>query len=149
MASPLTAPSIRREDWPSGLAEVLERARHEAFAWGQHDCCLFAADVADALCGTQIAARFRGRYKTARGARGLLRRLGGLDGLMTLAGPEIPVTLAQRGDLVALPAEDGPQSAGVMLAVAVGDVAAGAGVDGLAFFPIARAERAWAVGRPA
>lgn len=142
----------RCEDWPARLDAVLSAARRRPHVWGDHDCCLFGADARDAICGIApdrgIAAHYRGRYKTVRGARGLLKRLGGINGLMQLAGPEIPVAMAQRGDLVLLPAERIAEGlTDVTLAVCAGDSAAGPGLDGLVFVPMSVATRAWAVGR--
>ncbi|WP_408068300.1 DUF6950 family protein [Yersinia nurmii] len=41
----------------------------EAFLWGQHDCCLFVADCAEAVCGIDSAGDYRGTYDSALGAR--------------------------------------------------------------------------------
>jgi hypothetical protein len=142
----------RREDWPRRLDAALQAARRAPFVWGAHDCCLFAADAVDAMCGTDpmggIAARFRGRYRTARGARGLLARLGGVDGLMTRVGvgPEVAPLLARRGDVVALAPSDGDGSAGVMLGICIGAEIVGAAPQGLRLVPLAAGERAWRVG---
>jgi hypothetical protein len=146
------APLARREDWPRRLDAAIRAARLRAFRWGEHDCCLFAADVVDAICGADptdaIAARFRGRYKTARGARGLLARLGGIDGLMTKValGPEVAPLMARRGDVVALAPSDGDDSAGVMLGICIGEHVAGAAPAGFCLVPLRAGLRAWRVG---
>jgi hypothetical protein len=142
----------RREDWPRRLDAVLRAARRRPFVWGEHDCCLFAADVVDAMCATDpaaaIAARFRGRYRTSRGARGLLARLGGIDGLMTKValGPEVAPLMAQRGDVVALAPPEGDAGAGVMLGICIGGQIAGAAPAGFCLVPLAAGRRAWRVG---
>lgn len=145
----------RREDWPRRLDAALQAARRKPFAWGGHDCCLFAADAVDAMCGADpasgIAARWRGRYRTPKGARGWLKRLGGIDGLMKRAGigPEVAPLLAQRGDVVALAPAPGAESAGLMLGICIGTHVAGAAPAGFCLVPLAAGQRAWRAGGPA
>lgn len=64
------------------LADFLSRAAAKGFAWGEHDCMLFAADWAHALSGTDPAADYRGTYSSAHGAKAILAREGGLGALM-------------------------------------------------------------------
>ncbi len=73
----------------AGLKQALDaylwRAAEEPFAWGRRDCSLFPADWVLELCGDDPAAPWRGRYRTERGCRRLLKREGGLAALMTRA----------------------------------------------------------------
>lgn len=140
----------RLEDWPLRLDAALMAARERAFKPGDWDCSLFAADVVDAMCGTAIAARFRGRYKTARGARGVLRRAGGIDAIMAGVGPEIRPLMAQRGDVVELPLDRFPELAEaweIMLGICIGERVAVATLPrGLREMPLRLATRAWRIG---
>ena len=66
-------------DWPTRLAEFLLEKRHEPFKWGVNDCCLFAADAIMAMGGDDVAHDVRGRYKSAIGARRIMKGLGAQD----------------------------------------------------------------------
>lgn len=92
---------MRVDNWPSLLSEFIERSLHAPFEWGKRDCCLFAADAVRAMTGEDYAAEFRGRYRTARGARQVLAAFGGVAGIMGRCGlEEINPLMAQRGDVV-------------------------------------------------
>lgn len=138
---------IRRlEDWPRRLAEALETARSREFDWGEHDCGLLAMDVVDAMCGSDIARGWRGRYRTSKGAAGLLRRRGGIERVMTRHGlEERAVLMAQRGDVVEMPVPEGFDGAGLMLAICLGERAVGADFRGTALVPLKLGLRSWHV----
>ena len=134
----------RTPDWPERLADAVRAARARPFAWGEHDCALFAFDCVLAMTGEDHLAAFRGRYRSAKGAVRALRRIGGvktLEELTTriLKRPALPET-AQRGDLVMIDGELGPT-----LGICLGARSAFAGPDGLVFAPTATVRRAWSV----
>jgi hypothetical protein len=89
---------------PERLAALIEARRHTPFAWGTHDCCLFAADAVLATTGADPAAEWRGRYDSEAealellGARGLEGTVA--DAMAAFGAPECPVLAAQRGDVV-------------------------------------------------
>lgn len=131
----------RRHDWPERLAAVMADRARSPFAWGSNDCALFAADCAQAMTGEDLAAAFRGRYRTARGAARALRRAGYADlpALLTAwLGDPIRPTLAQRGDVVEI---------ATGIAVANGAVALAPGDHGLVPHPVSTWQRAWRVAR--
>jgi hypothetical protein len=134
---------MRREDWPERLAAVIEAAQQRPFAWGRHDCCLFAADVVLELTGQDFAAPFRGRYATALGSKRALSRYG--QGTIartveTLLGEGIAPLAARRGDVVLADTEMGPA-----LGVCVGAVALFAAPKGLAARDLTACRLAWRV----
>lgn len=138
----------RFEDWPSRLARFVESARGRKFAWGSHDCALFAADAIIAMTGEDLAFGLRGRYATQMGAAKALKRFAG-GGLEETAEKiaakwelqECPPLRAQRGDGVLFDGEAGPT-----LAVCVGEKLAAPSLnDGLAFLPLAVGRRAWRI----
>ena len=139
----------RLDDWPSRLAACIEAARCRPFVWGEHDCCLFACDCVAAMTGVDPAARFRGGYGDAAGARQALRRYGGGGLLETVARlarghgcPELPPLSAGRGDLVLLPGRGaGPDGLGVC----VGARALVATPGGLRAVPARHWRRAWKI----
>jgi hypothetical protein len=65
-----------------GLAGFLGAAAARGFAWGTHDCMLFAADWALALTGRDPAAAWRGTYSDEAGAVEIVRHAGGRVPLM-------------------------------------------------------------------
>lgn len=97
--------SDRLPGWELRLAEAIEAARDQPFRWGVHDCAIWAFDLRrDLTGGDDVAALWRGRYRTARGAHRVMRRLGWSSleaaGRDLLGEPLASVRLAQRGDLV-------------------------------------------------
>ncbi|WP_076071712.1 DUF6950 family protein [Sphingomonas montana] len=93
---------IRLPDWEARLGAYMEPLRALAFAWGEHDCCTFAAGAVAAMTGVETMDEFRGRYTTRRGAVTALRRYGAgtLADTMAAKFAAIPPAQAQRGDLV-------------------------------------------------
>jgi hypothetical protein len=143
---------MRCWDWDRRLDAHLKAALGRPFSWGEHDCALFAANAVRDMTGIDGAAPFRGRYRTARGATLALRRFAG-GGLAEAAAaicathgwPAVPVTLAQRGDLVLLDTAEGPALGLVDL---TGRQAVKAGQDGLQALPLDAPSvlKAWSIG---
>jgi hypothetical protein len=136
---------VRLENWPSLLAAFL--ADEKPFAWGSRDCCLFAADAVLCITGLDPAIDFRGRYKTAKGAARVLKKYGGLEGAVEVIAldhgmMEVPVGLAQRGDVVLI---DSPRGLALAVVNLKGGVTA-QGPDGVIHHDIRVAHRAWRVG---
>ena len=50
------------------LINFIESNLGRAFAWGECDCNIFVLEAMDAVFGTALAAKIRGRYITERGA---------------------------------------------------------------------------------
>ena len=76
---------------PPDLVAFLRASGARAFAWGECDCCTWACDWVLARRGVDPAARWRGRYRTALGAKRNLRR-----GLGVVAGEAFAVAGLQR-----------------------------------------------------
>jgi hypothetical protein len=95
---------FRCQDWEERLALYLDRINEVGFAWGRHDCALFAADCVNAMTGVDPAERYRGKYDTARGAAEALRLYGAGTLLKTMKSIfwQVSVSHAQRGDVVML-----------------------------------------------
>jgi len=87
---------MMREDWVEVMGEQIEAARDKPFKWGEHDCCLFAANVVLAMTGEDYAKPYRGKYKTAKGAFRLLKKRSLAD---TLTKHLDPVEHCNRGDV--------------------------------------------------
>ncbi len=93
---------MRLEDWEDRLAVYLARVETEPFAWGTHDCALFAASCVEAMTGVDPAVDFRGAYQSKAGAAKALREIGNGTLLKTYQARfrEKPAGFAGRGDLV-------------------------------------------------
>ena len=101
--------NVRRFDhWPSLLHSYLESRRTTPFAYGTHDCCLFAAGAVAAMTGIDPAASFRNHYHSAFGATRRMREVCACATLECIAGrvfgnagfPSIYSGFAGRGDVV-------------------------------------------------
>lgn len=143
----------RHEDWAERrLHDFLVERAETAFAWGTHDCALFAADGVLAMTGVDIAADFRGKYSTERGAFAQIRRVCGGSTVEAAAAHcarrhNLPQwrfpAMAQRGDLVVV------TDAGRLIAGLIhlsGRFVVCAGEEGLRQIPLERVVRAWHVG---
>jgi hypothetical protein len=99
---------MRVSGWEGVLAASVEFARVRDFVWGTHDCATWAVDLRrDLTGGDDTASLWRGRYRTARGAVRVMRRLGWTSmseaGTALIGASLADVRLAQRGDLVLSP----------------------------------------------
>lgn len=132
----------RHPDWQLRLMQVLAEAARRPFQPGQHDCALFTAACVQAMTGQDIAAGWRGRYRTLRGGRIVLRRAGYADHVALAAAhfPEIPVARANPGDIAAVPTPDGPA-----LGIVQGEAIYLLAPDGLGASPLLSASRAFRV----
>ena len=134
----------RLPDWPERLAALVEARRDARFAWGVHDCCLFAADAVEAMTGSDPAAAWRGSYNTEAGAEAIIGPLG-LEGMAAAALEAIGAgacdpAFAQRGDVVLVLVGNQPT-----MGVCTGDAVAAPGPDGLVFVGLGDVLRAWSV----
>ena len=137
----MTGAQARAPGWELRLAAAIESATGRAFQWGQHDCAIWAFDLRrDLTGGDDTAQSWRGRYRTARGAVRVMRRLGWSSleaaGRDLLGEPLPSVHLAQRGDLVLA-------KSGLGFGVCLGARTAGIAPSGLALVPLAVCALAW------
>ena len=106
------------------LSVAIKTAR---FDIGQHDCCLWACDVVQAVCGYDAAHGLRGAYATEAEAQALIDVHGGLHALAAARfGIEIAPELATAGDVGLIDTDRGPA-----LVACVGGHWLGAGAFGL------------------
>lgn len=133
-------PALRPDGWEARLAAVIGAARTRPFVWGRHDCTTWAAEVVEAVSGVAVRPWWAGCYRTARGARAHLKRMGFEDlaiAVTALTGraPVGPET-AQRGDLV-LKADERA------LGVCIGRDALFLDLEGLSVAPMTAVRMAW------
>ena len=137
----------RYDDWPIRLDEVVKEKEQVPFKWGTHDCCLFAADVVATITGIDAAERFRGKYKTEKGAYRILKKLTGYTELDKALRevmawydfkPKAPMK-AQRGDFVVIYTELGP----TLAVVGPSGLIVAAGPEGVVRTYLTEAKLAW------
>ena len=131
---------MRYTGWEKILSGFVASRQGVPFVWGQHDCCLFAADAVQAMTGIDYAAPFRGRYGTATGAARMLAPYGGIVGYVNSVLPSVSVAMAGRGDAVLIETETGPA-----LGICLGINSAFAAPDGLSYYTTLSCCAAWRV----
>jgi hypothetical protein len=70
---------MRTPGWRDALRDLITARAHTPFAWGSHDCMLFAADCRFVVTKEDLAAPFRGRYRDRKSALCLIKKFGGSD----------------------------------------------------------------------
>ena len=113
----------------------MEENQARPFKFGQHDCCLFAANWVKFCLKKDPAKGLRNRYKSEPGALRILKREGGVHGLARKQLKRVKLPFAQRGDLVVYQRTDisGPAYIKNALGILVGGHAVFAGPDGFQF----------------
>lgn len=139
----------RRNDWDQRLAFFLACQAKTLFAWGEHDCCTFAAGAVYAMTGKDPIAEFRGRYSTQRGAVLALKRYGGgdLESTIDAKFSERKIGFARRGDLAFVARKnDGLGCVGVVTGSDAQFVGTNDGKPALLSFVRSDWSKAWSVG---
>jgi hypothetical protein len=137
----------RFDDWPERLDQFVAGAIDKYFEWGSFDCCLFSCDAVLAITGVDLAADFRGSYSSELGAARLLAKYRGVEGIAWKVAAEhsileVPVLMAQRGDIVIMDGERGPT---LGIVAPHGDKALFLGVDGMAAVELSKCRKAWRI----
>lgn len=113
------------------------------FAWGAHDCVLFAAGAVQAQTGQDPLGGYRRRWTSERGAARVLKRLGGMEAAVDGVLPSIPPATAQRGDVAGWRDAKGR----LQLAIVEGETLVGPGPYGQLRLPRKAMTRAWSAMR--
>jgi hypothetical protein len=92
----------RLPEWRARFAAARRAASVRPFAFGTHDCALWARDVVLAITGTDLRAEFPGAYSTAAEGIRLLRAAGYADHFALVAArfDPMPMPRLRLGDLV-------------------------------------------------
>jgi hypothetical protein len=166
----MTAPIAFHTHWQELLHNYLLRRQREAFQWGTMDCCLFACDAILELTGVDLAADFRGKYDSLLSAVRAMKRFttevtevteeitklpnyqitNSEDPVEMVAIKiarihgieEVPVLMAQRGDILLL---DSPLGKGLGILGLRGTHVHCAGPDGVVDVPLKECLRAWRI----
>lgn len=110
----------RFDDWRVRLHGYLTTIAGLGFKPGQSDCALFAAGAFEAQTGVDLAAEWRGSYRSMRAGRALLLDRGFVDHVALAASflPDVAPSFANVGDIGVIAGDGGPalcvvQGAGV------------------------------------
>ena len=111
----------RLDNWHRALKEEFERSMTLPFQWGVNDCAQFVFRCVQAQTGQDLGGPFR-RYKTLRGAYGVIRRYsdkGDIESAFDRWANEhgltrIPVPKAKRGDLICCQNPNGEKCMGIV-----------------------------------
>jgi hypothetical protein len=145
--------------WQELLHEYFLRRQNEAFKWGTMDCCLFACDAILELTGVDLAEDFRGQYDSLLSAVRVMKKFIGQEPTSSdeefhlveavaekvaanFGLEEVPVLMAQRGDVLLL---DSPLGKGLAILGLRGTHAHCAGPDGTVDVPLQECLRAWRI----
>jgi hypothetical protein len=133
---------MRLRDWQIRLEALVRERQDQPFAWGLRDCCLWAADVVQAVTGRDPAADLRGLYTTGHEAAMVYARERDLRrACRKRVGPRIRPEQAQPGDIGLVTGMSMP-----MLVAHVGGGWMGQGHDGLVPIKPEAVRSAWRVG---
>jgi hypothetical protein len=91
---------MRHADWQKRFWAELERQRTLPFVWGERDCVLFAATVADAISDERYVERARAAFVWANAKEAVELIRGGLrQHVETVLGPMMPRASLRMGDI--------------------------------------------------
>lgn len=132
--------------WEGRLRAVVGRHMALPSQYGVSDCYIIADDAVEAVTGARLYDDARG-YTTPRGAARVLLRHGyrTVEDAFAARLPDVPVALAQRGDIGVVRQPNGEVTGGVF--IAAGFVTRGA--SRAVVLPRSAVHRAFAVGRDA
>jgi hypothetical protein len=130
-------------DWEAKLTQFVEAKRHEPFSWGTNDCFFFAMDCVAMLRGVDVAAEFRGKYKSLIAAVKLQAKHGSTKWLDQHFIRFDNNNLIQRGSIVCYMHEThNPPEA---LGICIGTEFIAPGKDGIEFLPMSQVVTGWRV----
>lgn len=96
----------RLPDWRARFEAEIDAIKHRPFSWEDHECGIgLVGNVVLAVTGHDAAARWRGRYRSYRGAVRVMRNEGfaNVADMVAAMLPEIHPGLARIGDIAAFP----------------------------------------------
>jgi hypothetical protein len=143
--------------WQELLHSYFLRRQNEAFQWGTMDCCLFACDAVLELTDVDLAIDFRSQYDSLLSAVRAMKEFTAEESsdqeihLVELVAEkiaakfaieEVPVLMAQRGDVLLL---DSPLGKGLGILGLRGTHVHCAGPDGVVDVPLQECLRAWRI----
>lgn len=117
---------MKKQDWLEQMWTAIEAEAQTPFVWGQHDCCLFAAKVVDAMTDGTFVSQLQAAYQDEAGAWKFIADQGGLETAVSGFLGAAKTGRPQRGDVVMYDGENGDT-----LGICAGGVIVAAGPNGL------------------
>ena len=138
----MTAKLTRARDWRARLSSLIEQRRRVPYT-EEANCALFMADAVLAMTGEDLAAPFRGKFKTIAEGDALLKASGFADLPSYLAAQfeEINPVFARVGDVMLFAVDQG-WAGGIVN----GERVTLLGLKGLGTMPRGQGKRAFRVG---
>lgn len=135
----------RLPDWPARLHAFVDGTKRQEFAWDRHNCAQWAIGAVKSITGEDIATEYRGKFKSAKGAVGTMKRSGftNLADMAAFILPEIHISQARIGDIAAIP-DNSPF--GYTLGIINGETILVLGEKSMGIEPLFHASRAFQVG---
>lgn len=130
---------MRIEGWEKKLDAIVESKRNQPFDWASNNCMGLVAEVQQEITGkTDFPEVLENIDNKFNAQRLILKRAKNLTELMDKNFSKIPITLAQRGDIVEVETCEGPA-----MGVCIGAKAVFIGKDGIEYIPLTALIRAW------
>lgn len=105
---------MRFPDWQNRFWKAIELERNRPLIWGESDCILFAARMADAISDGDFTSRARSAFSWHDEREALALTRNGLRQLIeSVLGEMQSWTLLSQGDIVLVVDEKGRESAAV------------------------------------
>jgi hypothetical protein len=133
---------VRVTGWEEILAAKVADARGRVFAWGDFDCCRFAAECIEVVTGVDHLQALAAKYHDEASALAYIEASGGLRAAVStfLGEPIDGWARARRGDICLVPTVRGEG-----VGVCVGGAIAVADDIGVGLYRLDRALAVWAI----
>lgn len=134
---------MRYPDWQARFWLQMAHQRSQRFVWGERDCALFAATVADAVSDAEYVARAKKAFAwtSAREAAALLVTVSLKSLVETVLGPMQPRARLGMADIALVVDNDGRES----LAIHDGAIIIGPADFGVQQIPFGYVKGGWHV----
>lgn len=133
---------MRYADWQDRFWASMNEAKQTPFKWGEHDCVLFAAKMADAISNSGYVSRAREAFTWTDVKEAIALTGGGLRPLVeSVMGPAVRWTQLCAGDIVLILDDEGRES----LAIHDGSQIVGPDAVGVKVIPFRCAQGGWKV----
>lgn len=97
------------------LRNFVAKNQHVPFAWGYHDCVLFAAKWMDCATGTSHVDAWRGTYSSPYSAKQMIKKnFGQFENIFDSFLKPVPHQLARTGDIAIVCGRDMKPTHGII-----------------------------------
>lgn len=129
---------MRIEGWENRLEELVQSKRNQPFNWANNNCMGFVAEAQKTITGETDFPEVLENLKNKNNALKLVLKNGSLTDWVNKHLEQIPITMAQRGDIVDVETCEGPA-----MGLCIGSRAVFIGKDGLEYVSLTSLIRAW------